>query len=350
MKNIKIKFLLPLFAMFAMVLGLFSSCDNDDTASGGSGGAASITSVAKAVEGDLVPTKVGDPKNYYIISGTGLSTVKKIYFNDFDTYFNPVLVTDTEIFVLIDEKTPYANASNQLKVVTAGGTILYDFVVAPPTPKFGSYNPINAAEGEVVTVYGDYFLNPVVKVGTQDVPVISSTLTEIKFKMPANATDKYITVTNISGSTVSKAAIGSAIYDDTSYYGLTFPSWNNHTYPVDGTAAQGLVYIKSKMAAWGSLQGDWAWFDQLSSYGGIRVTIKATTPGAVKFVFNGDWDDSRAPVLNVTTEWKTFNIPWSALSSSDRVQNITFQNMTKNAAGDGIENTFSIDDIGLFLK
>lgn len=350
MKNIKIKFLLPLFAATALVLGLFSSCDNDDAASGGGGGAPSIISVAKAVEGDLVPTKVGDPKNYYIISGTGLSSVKKIYFNDFDTYFNPVLVTDTEIFVLIDEKTPYANASNKLKVVTGGGTILYDFVVAPPTPKFGSYNPINAAEGEEVTIYGDYFLNPVVKVGTEDVPVISSTLTEIKFKMPANAKDKYVTVTNISGSTVSTAAIGSALYDDESYYGLTFPSWNNHTYPVDGTAAQGLVYIKSKMAAWGSLQGEWSWFDQLSSYGGIRVTIKAAVPGAVKFVFNGDWDDSRAPVLNVTTEWKTFNIPWSALSSSDRVQNITFQNMTKNAAGDGIENTFSIDDIGLFLK
>lgn len=349
MKNIKIKYLLPLFVMAVMVPGLFSSCNSDDSASGGSAGT-TITSVAKAEEGDLVDTRVGDPKNYYIIRGTGLSGVTKIYFNDFDTYFNPVMVTDTEIFVLIDEKTPYANASNKLKVVTKNGAILYDFVVAPPTPRFGSYNPINAAEGEVVTIYGDYFLNPVVKVGTQDVSLISSSLTEIKFKMPANAANKYITVANISGSTVSNVAIGSAIYDDTSYYGLTFPSWNNQTYPVDGTAAQGLVYIKSKMAAWGSLQGEWAWFDQLAPYGGIRVTIKAAVPGAVKFCFNGDWGDATSPVLNVTTEWKTFNIPWSALSSSDRVQNITFQNMTKNADGDGIENTFSIDDIGLFLK
>ncbi len=351
MKNIKIKYLLPFFAMVFMVLGVFSSCSNDDSASSsGSGGAPVITSVAKSVEGPLVPVTVGDPKNYYIIQGTGLLNTTKIYFNDFDTYFNPTLVTDTAIFVLIDEKTPYANASNKLKVVTKTGTVLYDFVVAPPTPKFDSYNPVNAAEGDVVTIYGNYFLNPKVKVGTVDVPVISSTLTEIKFKLPAGATDKYITVTNISGSTVSKDAVGSGIYDDVSYYGLDFPSWNNQTYETDGTAAQGLVYIKSKMAAWGSLQGNWSWFDKLSSYGGIRVTIKATTPGAVKFCFNGDWADSTSPILNVTTEWKTFNIPWSALSSSDRVQNITFQNMTKNAAGDGIENTFSIDDIGLFLK
>ena len=350
MKNIKIKYLLPFFAMAFVLLGVFSSCNSEDSANGGGSGSPAITSVALSEAGDLVPVTVGDPKNYYIIRGTGLSTVSKIYFNYFDTYFNPVLVTDTAIFVLIDEKTPYADASNKLKVVTKRGTILYDFVVAPPTPRLGSYNPINAEEGDIVTIYGDYFLDPVVKVGTETVSVVSSTLKEIKFKMPADAKDKYVTVTNISGSTVSKVAIGSALYDDVSYYGLTFPSWNNQTYPVDGTAAQGLVYIKSKMGVWGSLQGDWSWFDKLDSYGGIRVTIKAAIPGAVKFCFNGNWDDATSPVLNVTTEWKTFEIPWSALTTSDRVQNITFQNITKNSNGDGLENTFSIDDIGLFLK
>ena len=124
MKNIKIKYLLPFFAIAALALGIFSSCDSDNEGSSGSSGTLSITSVVKAEPGDLVPVTQGDPKNYYIIRGTGLSLVQKIYFNDFDTYFNPVLVTDTEIFVLIDEKTPYANASNKLKVVTKNGTVL----------------------------------------------------------------------------------------------------------------------------------------------------------------------------------------------------------------------------------
>ncbi|PAM93377.1 hypothetical protein B4N84_17690 [Flavobacterium sp. IR1] len=349
MKNLKIKNLLHFIAVILLALGLFTSCDSNDSTPAG-GGPLTITRVALAEAGDLVPVETGDPKNYYIISGSGFSTVQKIYFNDFDTYFNPVLVTDTEIFVLIDEKTPYANASNQLKIVTKTGSIVYDFVVKPPTPRLGSYNPINAAEGEEVTIYGDYFLNPILKVGDVEVPVVSSTLTEIKFLMPADAKDKYVTVTNISGSTVSSVAIGSALYDDTSYYGLSFPDWNNHTYPKDGTAAQGLIYIKSKMTAFGSLQGEWSWFDELEPYAGIRVTIKAEKEGQIKFCFNGDWGDATAPLLKVTTEWKTFLIPWSALSSSDRVQNITFQNMTKNAGGDGIENTFSIDDIGLYLK
>lgn len=339
------KCLLPIISMALLVLGVFSSCD--DSSDSGSG-APVISSIAKAEEGDLVPVTQGDPKNYYIIRGSGLSTVEKIYFNDFDTYFNPTLVTDTEIFVLIDEKTPYANASNKLKVVTKLGTIVYDFVIAPPSPTFGSFNPVNAADGDIITIYGNYFLNPIVKVGTVTVPVISSTLTEIKVKLPAGSNKKYISVTNISGTVTSAYAIGTALFDDVAYYGFTFPAWNNHTYESDGKAEQGLIHIKKKMAAWDNLQGDWSWYDQIADYKGIRIAVRADNPGTLKFIFNGDWSERN--MLTVGTGWTTYVIPWSALGNADHVQNISFQNMSKDAAGNGIENTFYIDNIGFVLK
>jgi hypothetical protein len=346
MKNIKIKYLLSFISMMLLVLGVFSSCDDNNSNS--SSGVLAITSVAKSVEGDLTPITQGDPKNYYIIRGSGFLSTQKIYFNDFDTYFNPTLVTDTEIFVLIDEKTPYANASNLLKIVTKNGTITYPFVVSPPSPNFGSFNLVNAADGDVITIYGNYFLNPIVKIGTATVPVISSSLTEIKVKLPAGSNKKYVSVTTISGTATSKYAIGTAIFDDVEYYGFDFPAWNNHTYESDGKAEQGLVVIKKKMAAWDNLQGNWSWYDQIADYSGIRISVKADTPGALKFIFNGDW--SERVVLNVGTGWTTFNIPWSSLGNADHVQNISFQNMSKNAAGDGIENTFYIDNIGFILK
>jgi hypothetical protein len=346
MKNIKIKYLLSIVSMALLVLGAFSSC-SDDSADSGSG-TLTITSVDKAEEGDLVPVTKGDPKNYYIIRGSGFTTVEKIYFNDFDTYYNPVLVTDTEIFVLIDEKTPYANASSKLKVVTKLGTIVYDFVISPPSPTFGSFNPVNAAEGDVITIYGNYFLDPIVKIGTETVPVISSTLTEIKVKLPAAADKKYISVTNISGTTTSTYAIGTALFDDVAYYGFTFPAWNNLTYESDGKAEQGLINIKKKMAAWDNIQGDWSSYDQIADYSGIRIAVRADNPGTLKFIFNGDWSERN--MLTVGTGWTTFVIPWSALGNADQVQNISFQNMSKNAAGDGVENTFYIDNIGFVLK
>ncbi|WP_316633625.1 IPT/TIG domain-containing protein [uncultured Flavobacterium sp.] len=346
MKNIKIKYLLPLFAMAAVVLGLFSSCDSND-ASGSSSGAAEITSVAKSVEGDLVPVTVGDPKNYYIIRGKGLSTVTKIYFNDFDTYFNPVLVTDTEIFVLIDEKTPYANSSNKIKLVTKAGTIFYDFVVAPPTPKFDSFNSINAVEGDIVTVYGDYFLNPTVKVGTTDVPVISSTLTQIKFKMPANATDKYVTVTNISGSTISAEAIGSALYDDVIQGDAGHWMWNGADIfdtNFKDDKVQGEAAIKFVFGGWNGADMKFNSRD-VSKYKAFRVKVKSVstnTAASVVFVFGG-WAYQVKKII--TNKWTTIEIPFSDIGNPT-----TFDQLTLQESGSFGGNTILMDDMGFVLK
>jgi hypothetical protein len=345
MKNIKIKYLLPLITMAFMVLGVFSSCNNDD--SSGSSGAPVITSVAKSVEGDLVPVTIGDPKNYYIIQGKGLSGVTKIYFNDFDTYFNPTLVTDNAIFVLIDEKTPFANASNKLKVVTNQGTVLYDFVVAPPTPKLDSYNPINAAEGDIVTVYGDYFLNPAVKVGTVDVPVISSSLTELTFKMPANASSKYVTVTNISGSAVSKEAVGSALFDDVWYNNWMFDGPDGKVSLESSGAAQGKVMIKSINDGWGGNQfrnKDWATLD-VTNYSGLRLWIKGDKAGKVAVILNGKWSDPDAKVIEVTTTWKEYNLPWSSWPFAvTGLQTLVIKDFT------GEKSNYYLDNIGFILK
>lgn len=346
MKNIKIKYLFSFFATAFVLLGGFSSCNSDDAASGGSGNPA-ITSVALSKEGDLVPVTVGDPKNYYIIQGTGLSTVSKIYFNDFDTYFNPVLVTDTAIFVLIDEKTPYANSSNKLKVVTKFGTILYDFMISPPTPKLVSYNPINAVEGDIVTVYGDYFLNPLVKVGTVDVPVISSSLTELKFKMPANAANKYVTVTNISGSATSKEAIGTALFDDIWYNDWFYDGGDDKVSLESSGAAQGNVMIKSINDGWGGNRfrnKDWGTLD-MANYSGIRLFIKGEKAGKVAIILNGHWTDPDAKVIDVTTEWKEYNLPWNSWPFAvTSLQDIVLKDFTGN------KSTYYLDNIGFILK
>lgn len=346
MKNIKIKYLLPFMTMAFMVLSVFSSCDSDE-ASGSGSGAPVITSVAQSVPGDLVPVTVGDPKNYYIIRGTGLSSVTKIYFNDFDTYFNPVMVTDTEIFVLIDEKTPYANSSNKIKLVTKRGTILYDFVVAPPTPKFDSFNSINGAEGDIITVYGDYFLNPTVKVGAINVPVISSTLTQIKFKMPADALDKYVTVTNISGSTVSAEAIGSALYDDVLQGDAGHWMWNGaDTFDTDSKddKVQGEAAIKFVFGGWNGADLKFNSRD-ISKYKAFRVKVKSgstNTAASVIFVFGG-W--AYQIKKTITNKWTTIEIPFSDIGNPT-----TFDQLTLQESGGFGGNTILMDDMGFVLK
>jgi hypothetical protein len=345
MKNIKIKYVLGFITMASIFASLFSSCSNDSSSN--SSGPLAITSVSKSVAGDLTPVTKGDPKNYYIIKGSGFLSTQKIYFNDFDTYFNPTLITDTEIIVLIDEKTPYANASNQLKVVTKNGTITYPFVISPPTPKVDSYNSINAAAGEEVTIYGNYFLNPIVKVGTENVPVTSSTLTEIKFKMPANATDKYVSVTNISGTTIAPDAIGSALYDDILQGDAGHNTWSgSDVFDTANTTdkVQGMKSIKFVFGGWNGADMRFA-SRNISQYKAFRVKVKSistNSDASIKFVFGG-W--AYQIIKKFGTDWTTIEIPFSDIGNPT-----TFDQLTLQESGNFGGNTILFDNMGFVLK
>lgn len=355
MKKFNFLYLRSFLAIASLFLiCFFTSCSDDDS---GTANKTTITSVNTAlttpedgspVEID-VPTQVGYPNNTYFIKGTGFSTLKKIYFNGVESYFNPTMVTDNVIVVTIDEDTPYLNGSNELKIVTSLGTSIYPFIIGPPAPVLTKgFNPVNATEGSVISIYGDFFLDPVVTFGTIPATIVSYTMNEIKVKVPADADNKYITVKNITGSITSSYAFGTAIYDDVSH-GCAFPSWNNYTYETDGTADQGLVYIQKKMGAWDNLQSDWnSWYDKLTPYKGIRLSVKASVAGTVKLIFNGDWSERN--MMTVTQGWNTFEFTWAELGNATFVQFIGFQNMTKDAEGNGIPNTISIDNIGFVLK
>ena len=84
MKNLKTKYILGFIITVSIFLNTLSSCSNDE--SNGSSGPV-ISSVSPSVEGVLVPSTKGDPKNVYIIQGSGFATLEKIYFNDFRKRF-----------------------------------------------------------------------------------------------------------------------------------------------------------------------------------------------------------------------------------------------------------------------
>jgi len=351
MKNIKI---VSLTACMTWVLSLmlFSSCSNDDSASAYTGAPVIESVMPSGYNQDgslkpLTPTTLVDPKNYYVIHGKGFLGTTKVYFNDFDTYFRPTFVTDTDIIVLVDEKTPYANSSNQLKVVTNKGTAVFDLTVAPPVPTFNWFNSINAVEGDVVTINGDYFLNPIVKVGTQNATVISSTLTEVKFKMPANTLDKYVSVANISGVTSSSVAVGSALFDDVIQGDAGHWGWNPTDIFVDnftGDKTQGTTSMKITFGGWGGADMKFVSRD-VSKYKAFRVKVKGTstnTDASLVFVFGG-WAYQIKKAIPST--WTTIEIPFSEIGNPKTFDQLTFQE-SGNFGG----NTILMDDMGFVLK
>lgn len=333
--------------MASIFISLLSSCTNDDN---NDSALPVITSVSKAEEGDLTPTTLGQPNNMYIIQGTGLSSVTKIYFNNTDTYFNPTLVTDNAIFVTIDINTPYENVPSELKVVTKSGEAVFSFVIAPPAPQITKgFNPVNASAGDEITIYGNYFLDPTVKIGDVTADVISSTLTEIKVKVPAGVDKKFITVTTISGSVTTDDAIGSGIYDD-KFYSLdngATTGWGVSNVNLANTnseeIAQGTKAIKFNINQWSGFQIDmWNNGGVTIPVGakGIKFKIKSNNSGKIGTITNGDW--GHIVYFDITTDYDTYVVKWSDLglnSAPTSLGQFTIFNTTIDGA------IFYVDDI-----
>ncbi len=343
MKNLK-KIGFSAFCVLLLSFLSLQSCSDDNES--GSGAAPIISSVSASVDSDgnpveLTPTTIGYANNMYIIQGSGFSSVQKIYFNEKDTYFNPTLVTDTAIFVTIDRNTPYADATNQLKVVTKGGTAVYDFTVAPPAPSLMSYQPINAADGEQITLYGSFFLDPIVTVGGVQATIVSNTLTEIVAVLPPGSQRKFVKVTTISGDSEWGTAVGTAIFDDAFYAPWTIEAWNNHEYVTDRSKAyQGEVYIKKSINGWDNIQGNWAWDDQLSGYTGIHFSLRSDDPGKLVWIVNGTGWGMDSHAIITTTEWQEVRLTWEEMGNPAALQNISFQEFT------GSNHNYYFDNFG----
>ncbi|MWB95986.1 hypothetical protein GON26_16585 [Flavobacterium sp. GA093] len=355
MKNIKNMKLLKFYFLASISVLLLNSCSSDDSSSSGSGSLA-VTGISRSViddpliEGDRqvdVPTDVINAGNTYIIRGSGFATLKSISFNGLKSEFNPTLVTDNAIVINVDQKTPYYNEMDELKLVTNIGTLKYKVKVRPPSPNIIGF-PINPNEGDIITITGEYFLRPVVNFGTIKVEPISSSLTEIKVKVPAGIQYKNLSITNVSGTTVAPQSFGSAIFDDAytslkAYDGL----WN----AADGydTAYTKDVKQGSKCIAWkaGGWNGLYVGIDKtkvdMSKYKAIRISIKGEKTGTAIGIVNGNWGATVS--ISFKSDWTYIEIPFSMVGNPTELTEITFQE-SGNFGG----NTLLIDDFGLVLK
>lgn len=345
-KNI-IKSVYSLLAfVFSMIL--LTSCTDDSTNT--STDPPVITSVAATVTdlqgtpSDLSPITQGYANNMYIIRGSGFGTTEKIYFNETIATFNPTLVTDTEIFATININTPYANASNELKVVTKYGTAVYHFVVAPPAPILSSVNPINTVDGSEITLKGNFFLNPIVKVGTITASVVSSTLTEIHATLPTGSQLNKVSVTTISGTATYNSAIGTAFYDDAFYYGLTAGGWGEvHDISDTSSVSQGDKAMKCTIQSWSGFQLDGNVPLQATATG-IRFKMRMATAGQIRLVFNFDWGHQY--YMDITTSYQEYVITWDKFGLIGPPA--AYQSLVFGSTGD--TNIFYIDDFGFSVN
>ena len=149
------------------------------------------------------------------IQGSGFTGLKKIYINGFETYFNNALMTDNNVWVTLNSKTPVEKADESVRNTIVlyksdGNQLVYPFTIRAAAPSVSSVDNTLPKAGETVTVYGSN-LQETTQVTLPDGTVITSGIASdedgkwYSFTMPASADF------SVAGSITSQGANGTAV-------------------------------------------------------------------------------------------------------------------------------------------
>ena len=129
---------------------IFQSCEEEASP-------APVINNVRPVEVDSSITQAG-LGDWIAIQGSGFSSIRQVWFNTVQAEFNPTLVTDNNIVILIPSEFP-EEVTNKIIVTTAGGSAEYDFFIDIPQPVITSLSNEFANAGETLTIQGQYMVN-----------------------------------------------------------------------------------------------------------------------------------------------------------------------------------------------
>lgn len=228
-----------IYGILVMLILVNYSCKKNDMASGGAPTISRVRTIAKndtlnnvvkriTLDSSIYQTKytihgqdstvaAGGLGNIYAIIGTNMATTKTVSFNGVKVYFNPALLTDKSIIITIPGLTstaaqvPYGpSQSNKLVIVTAYGTVSYNFPIKQPVPVILSFLPQVANPGDTIVIKGLVF-DGATAVAFDKIPatiVGTPTTSTIKVVVPKGVSSNYIYVTTPGGTAVSTTNFG----------------------------------------------------------------------------------------------------------------------------------------------
>jgi hypothetical protein len=149
--------------------------------------------------------------NTIVLIGENLTSIKEMWFNDKKAVLNSSFITNNSLFVNVPNEIPSV-VTNKIYMITKNNdTITYDFSVLVPAPVVSSISCEYAHDGDVATLYGDYFIDdpnvPLTISMPGNIPVTEITSvekTKIVFKIPNGSQKGYINVKSIYGTGRSK--------------------------------------------------------------------------------------------------------------------------------------------------
>lgn len=160
MKNIIYKKQWPLLLLATLfTLFVFSSCDDEEE---GLNTPVTVTKVyledvnSSVPDREVIFARLGQTLR---LEGSGFTGIRKVFINGYETYFNPVLVSDNSMLVTISRDTPTIEASDDVRNTirlekTAANFIVHPFEIKAAAPSITRISHTMPQAGELITIWG----------------------------------------------------------------------------------------------------------------------------------------------------------------------------------------------------
>jgi hypothetical protein len=193
------------------------------------------------------------------IVGENLQNTVEIWFNDQQARLTPTYITSTSILVTVPTPIPL-NITNKLKIIFKdGSSLLHDFVVEISEPWVSGMVCEFVNTGDVATIRGDFFYEPLTVTFTGGVvgQLVTVDDQQLEVRIPAGAQPGPITVKTNFGETKSDFWFR----DNRNIFISSdpFTGWWNASYVVSAPGAGDPPLINGNYIRFKKPIGAWSW-------------------------------------------------------------------------------------------
>ena len=326
--------------MAFVLAGIVTSCSEDDLPNDGKPMIKYIRVTDPEASDSLLVT-AGQGKMIAIM-GENLQDARELWINDRKAPLIPTFITNTTIITKVPSLIP-SEITNVMKIVFANGDVLlHDFIVDIGEPVISRMVSEYVNSGEVATIRGDFFYEPLTVTFTGGVTgeIVSLEDDLIEVTVPEGAEPGPITVTTNFGETVSDFWFRDnrniiAGFEETDFSGW----WHGKDYIVSSDPQ--IPAINNKFLRIDKELAEWGWFEMWVGNGGTILeatknipaeaisnpknysmkfeinTLEPLTGAEVRMYMGPDMGGERGsiyytwkPNIDTKRQWETVSIPF----------------------------------------
>jgi hypothetical protein len=371
------KYALLLLVGLAMT-GIFIRCSDDDS----NGGTPSITYIrlTDPASSDSLITSAGQGQMIAII-GQNLQNARELWVNDQQATLSPTFITRTSIITKVPSLIP-ATINNHMKIIFADGdSLIHDFKLAINEPVIGYMKSEYVNAGDVATINGDFFYEPLTVKFTGGVEgeLVSVEDRIIEVRVPDGAEPGPVTIINNFGETESAFWFRDNRNIIASFDETTAGLWHGADLIV--ATDEAIPAIEGKFIRMNKALAAWDWFELYVGPANSDVsidlknipaeatenpakynlkfelnTLKSLTGATIHiYIGNGDliagrdaYTFSWQPNINTDGKWETISIPWEEVykANNEFPYNADGYNISVHFSGpSAVDADFGLDNM-----